>query len=217
MKIAIIPARSGSVRLKDKNILEFHGLPLLIHSVNAAIDSKLFDIIHVSTNSEEISDIARNYGANVPVLRSEKNSRSDSSSMAVIIEVVEYYENQGINFEYIALLQPTSPLRKSVNIIEAFEKFRPGVFSVVSVTKKHSGNAEVDHHLKIKSGLIPEKFKNLFGEYILNGAIYILKRENLYLEEFYTRESALYVMDPKYSIDIDTYEDFTLAEKLYVD
>ena len=217
MNIAIIPARSGSIRLKNKNILNFHGLPLLIHTVNAAIESKLFDIIHVSTDSEEICNIARNYGADVPVLRSVENSRSDSSSMAVIIEVVEYYEKQGMNFEYIALLQPTSPLRKSINIIEAFEKFRPGVFSVVSVTKKQSGIAELDHHLKIKSGLMPEKFIHIFGDYLLNGAIYILKRQNLHYKEFYTRESVLYVMDPKDSIDIDTYQDLTLAAKFYVE
>lgn len=215
MNIAIIPARSGSVRLKDKNIQDFHGVPLLIHTVVAAIDSGLFDIVHVSTDTDDIANIVRSFGIDVPVLRSKENSSSTSSSMSVILEVVCYYENKGAIVTNIALLQPTSPLRNSRHIISAFELLKDDVYSVISVTKPYSDIKVINNYLKSKQNLTNQDFKNLFGNFILNGAIYLLKRNNLNAQDYYNNDSVIFEMEPEYSIDIDSKDDFDLALILF--
>lgn len=215
MNIAIIPARSGSVRLKNKNILDFHGVPMLIHTVYAAIESKMFDIVHVSTDSEEIASIVRQHGLEVPILRSKKNSNSNSSSISVVDEVVEYYEGNGIKIDLITLLQPTSPLRGSIDIIKSLELMNTSVFSVVSVTETVSNNKLINAYLLSKSHLTNDNFRAIFGEYIINGAIYIIRRKDLELQVFYNQQSLVYEMSPECSIDIDNYEDYLLALDLF--
>lgn len=217
MNIAIIPARSGSVRLKDKNILDFHGYPLLMRTVITAFESNKFDIIHVSTDSVRIANIVRRYGVTVPTLRSKKNSQADSSAMAVIVEVVNYYEIQGIKIDNIALLQPTSPLRTKSDIFNAFELLKSDVYSVISVTPNHSKVKEVDEYLKKKEYLTSQEFRNIFGDYILNGAIYLLRRENIGEYPYFTESTKLLEMNPERSIDIDTFDDYLLALRLYED
>lgn len=217
MNIAIIPARSGSVRLKDKNILDFHGCPLLMRTVVTAFESNKFDIIHVSTDSVRIANIVRRYGVAVPTLRSKKNSQADSSTMAVIVEVVNYYEIQGIKIDNIALLQPTSPLRTKSDIFNAFELLKSDVYSVISVTPNHSKVKEVDEYLKKKEYLTSQEFRNIFGDYILNGAIYLLRRENIGEYPYFTESTKLLEMNPERSIDIDTFDDYLLALRLYED
>lgn len=217
MNIAIIPARSGSVRLKDKNILDFHGYPLLMRTVVTAFESNKFDIIHVSTDSVRIANIVRRYGVAVPTLRSKKNSQADSSTMAVIVEVVNYYEIQGIKIDNIALLQPTSPLRTKSDIFNAFELLKSDVYSVISVTPNHSKVKEVDEYLKKKEYLTSQEFRNIFGDYILNGAIYLLRRENIGEYPYFTESTKLLEMNPERSIDIDTFDDYLLALRLYED
>ena len=109
--IAMIPARSGSKGLKDKNIRLLNGKPLLAYSIEAAIQSKLFDEIMVSTDSSYYADIAEKYGAKVPFLRSEGNSSDSASSWDTVQEILSFYRNAGEEFDSFCLLQPTSPLR----------------------------------------------------------------------------------------------------------
>ena len=91
-KIAIIPARGGSKRIPKKNIKEFCGKPIICYAIEAALKSKLFDEVMVSTDSEEIADIARRYGASVPFMRSRETAGDYASTAQVIFEVLDKYE-----------------------------------------------------------------------------------------------------------------------------
>ena len=106
--IAIIPARSGSKGLKDKNIKALNGQPLLKYSIDAAISSRIFDEIMVSTDSSHYAEIAKVCGASVPFLRSAENSEDKASSWNVVIEVLNYYKQIGQTFDTFCLLQPTN-------------------------------------------------------------------------------------------------------------
>lgn len=122
--LAIIPARSGSKGLPDKNIRLLNGRPLIAYTIDAALQSEQFDEVMVSTDSKEYREIARQYGANVPFLRSKENSSDRAESWDMVREVIDCYSGLGQMFESFCLLQPTSPLRTVSNIIEAYELFR---------------------------------------------------------------------------------------------
>ena len=108
--IAVITARGGSKRIPKKNIKEFCGKPIIAYSIQAALDSGLFDEVMVSTDSEEIADVARVYGANVPFMRSKKNSDDYATTEDVIMEVLEEYKNRYNNeFENVCCIYPTAP------------------------------------------------------------------------------------------------------------
>ena len=111
--IAIIPARSGSKGIKDKNIRLLNGKPLLAYTIEAALKSKCFDVVMVSTDSKKYKKIAEEYEAEVPFLRSEGNSKDYSSPWEVVKEVLERFKALGEEFDTFALLQPTSPLRSA--------------------------------------------------------------------------------------------------------
>lgn len=220
--LAIIPARSGSKGLKDKNIKLMNGLPLLAYSIKAALNSKLFDEVMVSTDSKEYSVIAKKYGASVPFLRSQQNSTDNANSWDTVKEVLLKYKKEGINFDTVTLLQPTSPLRKAEDIVKAFNLFNKNIaVSVISV-------CEVDHS-PIWSNILPKNLsmkdfisRNYLGVrqelpkyYRLNGAIYIVRVNELFEDSYLYREgSYAYKMPKNRSIDIDTEEDFLLAEYL---
>jgi len=220
--IAIIPARSGSKGLKDKNIREINGKPLIAYAIEAAVNTNMFDLVHVSTDSEEYAKIARKYGADVPFLRSEEMSSDTASSWDAVKEVIDRYKDNGRSFDTVALLQPTSPLRDSNDIKGAFDVFiSKSAKAVVSV-------CETDHS-PLLSNMLPddkslEDFirtnnsapRQLLSKYYrLNGAIYIVDIPFLYEDTFIYREgSYAYVMDKRKSIDIDDIYDFEMAECL---
>ena len=120
--IAIIPARSGSKGLKDKNIRLLNGKPLLAYSVEAALESEQFDEVMVSTDSEKYAEIAKEWGANVPFLRSAELSSDTATSKDVILDVLKRYAESGQVFDTFSLLQPTSPLRTAENICRVFQR-----------------------------------------------------------------------------------------------
>ena len=119
--IAIIPARSGSKGVCDKNIRHLNGHPLIAHTIRAALDSGVFDTVMVSTDSEKYAEIARQYGAEAPFLRSTENAGDRSTSWDVVKEVLKRYSEMGEEFDMVALLQPTSPMRLSKHIVEAYQ------------------------------------------------------------------------------------------------
>lgn len=108
--IAIIPARGGSKRIPRKNIKEFCGQPIIKYSIDAAVKSGLFDKIIVSTDSAEIAEISKKYGAEVPFMRSFKNSDDNASLAEVIDEVKIFYEKKFKKFKYICCILSTAPL-----------------------------------------------------------------------------------------------------------
>lgn len=122
--IAIITARGGSKRIPRKNIKEFCGKPIIAYSIEAAIKSELFDEVMVSTDDEEIKEIAIKYGAKVPFMRSEKTSNDYATTQDVLFEVLEEYKKMGQEFDYLCCLYPTAPfvtaekLKKSMQMLE---------------------------------------------------------------------------------------------------
>lgn len=107
--IAIITARGGSKRIPKKNIKEFCGKPIIAYSIEAAINSGIFDEVMVSTDSEEIAEIARQYGAKVPFMRSERTASDFATTSDVLTEVIDEYKKRGQEFDYMACLYPTAP------------------------------------------------------------------------------------------------------------
>jgi N-acylneuraminate cytidylyltransferase len=120
--IAIITARGGSKRIPKKNIRKFCGKPIMAYSIEAALDSGMFDEVMVSTDSEEIASIAKEYGANVPFLRSVATSDDYSTTADVLSEVLEQYEKLGKNYDYIGCLYPTAPFVTADKLKKAFDE-----------------------------------------------------------------------------------------------
>lgn len=120
-KIAIITARGGSKRIPKKNIKEFCGKPILAYSIQAALDSKLFEEVMVSTDCEEIAEIARTYGASVPFLRSAKTSDDYATTADVLLEVLDEYKKRGKEFSYMACIYPTAPFVTAEKLQRAFD------------------------------------------------------------------------------------------------
>lgn len=146
--LAIIPARSGSKGLKDKNIKLLNGKPLIAYSIEAAKKSEIYSHILVSTDSERYGEIAIQYGAEVPFYRSEENASDVASSWDVVKEVLKKYQEMGIVFDTFTLLQPTSPLRKYEDIKKAYELFKEkdaiAVVSVCEMEHGRSGERSID-------------------------------------------------------------------------
>ncbi len=221
--IAIIPARSGSKGLKDKNIKILNKKPMIQYTIESAIQSNMFDEIMVSTDSNLYAEIAVECGAKVPFLRSEKYSNDTASSWDVVKEVLYKYEKMGKKFDTVTLLQPTSPLRSKDDIINAYNLFREKeANTVVSV-------CEVDHSPllcnTLNDDLCMDNFldKNVVNSprqklgtyYRLNGAIYIVNVEFLKNNEYiYENKSYASVMSKENSIDVDDITDFKIAEAL---
>lgn len=120
--LCIITARGGSKRIPKKNIKDFCGQPIIAYSIKAALDSKLFDEVMVSTDSEEIADIAKKFGAVIPFMRSERNSDDHSTTADVLLEVVASYRSCGKEFDYICCIYPTAPFVTAGKLRQAFEK-----------------------------------------------------------------------------------------------
>lgn len=118
-KIAIITARGGSKRIPRKNIKEFCGKPILAYSIEAAIESKLFDTVMVSTDDEEIAGIARQYGAEVPFYRSERTASDFATTNDVLLEVLAEYEKRGEHYDMGCCIYPTAPFVTAAKLRDA--------------------------------------------------------------------------------------------------
>ena len=217
--IAIIPARSGSKGLKDKNIKPLNGKPLLAYTIQAALDSGIFDEVMVSTDSEKYAAIAKEYGANVPFLRSVNMAGDTASSWDTVKEVLYNYLEVGAQFDSICLLQPTSPLRTSKDIKDAYQLFEKAKTAVISVCEvEHSPlwcnvlpkDASLKGFIERRNNMRRQSTKKY---YRINGAIYFVRTAELYKDSFLFREGSFaYIMPQCRSVDIDTEYDFEIAE-----
>lgn len=224
MKIAIIPARGGSKRLPGKNIKLLGDKPLIAWTIKAAIESNVFDHVFVSTDSQEIADISKQYGAEVPFLRPEELASDTATTNDVITHLVDWFESEfNQTTSLIAVLQPTSPFRNAKHIIEAIEEMNDkSAKAIVSV-------CQLEHPIQFCNQLGSDgsmadfikqedmkRTQDLSPTYRLNGAIYIFDRSYVgRMNELYSEGTFAYIMDSKHSIDIDTQEDFDLADYLY--
>jgi len=121
-KLCIIPARGGSKRIPRKNIKDFLGKPIISYSIKSALESNLFDEIIVSTDDKEIAEISKSYGANVPFLRSKKNSSDYASTFEVLEEVLERLKTQNKIFKHCCCIYPCAPFVKPSILKKSFKK-----------------------------------------------------------------------------------------------
>ncbi|MDE5679825.1 MAG: pseudaminic acid cytidylyltransferase, partial [Lachnospiraceae bacterium] len=123
MKIlAVITARGGSKRIPRKNIKPFLGKPILLYSIQAALDSGVFDEVMVSTEDEEIARLAEEAGAKVPFFRSSDTANDYATTADVLLEVLEQYRELGMQFDYVCCIYPTAPFVSAKRLAEAMEK-----------------------------------------------------------------------------------------------
>jgi len=220
--IAVIPARGGSKTIPRKNIRLVNGKPLIYYTIAEALKSKYLGRIIVSTEDEEIAQIAKEYGAEV-VARPRELAQDDTPSLPVVQHVIKYLEEtEGFSPDTIVVLQPTSPLRTVEDIDEAIQKFwESECDSVVSV-------CEVEHPIQWMYRLDGDRLKPLVrgGEkvtrrqdapaiYRLNGAVYVTGRNVIMKQNrILGNDTRAYIMPPARSIDIDSEIDLKLAELL---
>ena len=221
--LAIIPARGGSKRIPRKNIKSFLGKPIIAYSIEAALDSGLFDEVMVSTDDEEIAEIAREYGATVPFFRSEKTSDDYATTADVIEEVLLSYREKGIEFDLACCIYPTAPLISSENLIASFNLLKSQSFDTVFPVVQYS--YPIQRALKVgeqkKMSLFFEANKNsrsqdLEESYHDAGQFYSFSvTDFLKDKELWTKNTGVIVLNELKVQDIDTLTDWKLAELKY--
>ena len=222
--LAIIPARGGSKGLPGKNIKPLCGKPLIGWSIEQAQASEYIDEIFVSTDSREIATVAERYGIKVHFLRPSELATDTSPSSAFVLHTIDYYRNKGQEFDYILLLEPTSPLRDVDDINIAIEQLlnHNTAKSIVGVSKVEATHPAFLVNIS-KEGLLKpylEEMKVLRRQelndlYFFEGSLY-LSETNYYIkaESFYHNLTLPYVV-PKYkSYEVDDIVDFYIIEKL---
>lgn len=221
--LAIITARGGSKRIPKKNIKEFCGKPIIAYSIRAAIESKAFDEVMVSTDSEEIAQIAKEYGASVPFMRSEETSNDFATTADVILEVINEYEKQGKVFDYVACIYPTAPFVTAKKLSEAkalIEKEKAN--ALLSVVKY---DFPPQRAFVIRDGMVryqyPEyertRSQDLEPIYHDCGQFYICSCEGL--KEHHSMilpHTVPYIVPEEEVQDIDTMSDWAIAEAKFM-
>ena len=221
--LAIIPARAGSKRIPNKNIRNFCGLPLLAYPIKQAKQCGFINRIIVDTDSPRIAVIAKKYGAEVPCLRPKHLAGDKSRVVDSIIYLLKSLKSKdGYVPEYIILLQATSPLRELKDIEDCWKKMKKdGATTVLTVCETHPRLYHLDKEDNIILVNGSEKLSTNMQEwpkgYILNGCfVYVVKTSVLIREKRVITKKTKAIVCPKWrSVDLDTPEEWVMAEILY--
>lgn len=222
-KIAIIPARGGSKRIPKKNIKNFLGRPCISYSIDTAIKSKLFDEVIVSTDDQEIAQIAIEYGAKVPFIRSKKNSNDYATTLSVLKEVLNQYKKLDINYDLTCCIYPTAPLLTVNQIIAGFKLINKEDFNVVTSSVKYSHPIQrafsilVNKQINFKN---PENInlrtQDLKEYYHDAGQFYWLKNKSIEKNKsLLNGKVGSIIIDESLTHDIDNETDWLIAETKY--
>ncbi|MAD91470.1 MAG: hypothetical protein CMQ54_01920 [Gammaproteobacteria bacterium] len=216
--LAIVPARSGSKGIKDKNIVDLCGKPLLSWTIEAATQSAFIDDVAISSDSEKIISLAEKAGATIRIKRPDRLSTDDASSVDVVLHALALCSD----YTWYVLLQPTSPLRSGLHIQESFELLKNSISeSLVSISESKSkpnhifsldiSNSAIDPLMGWENLSLPRQALAKFYE--LNGAIYIGRADILEQTRKLVDENTIgYIMDKSVSLDIDDPQDLLAAE-----
>ncbi len=218
-RLLIIPARSGSKRIKNKNIKLFNGKPIISYPIKESIKSKLFNKIHVSTDSNKIANISKKYGASIDFLRPKKLSDDNVSLFQVIKYVVRNYEQSGLKFDEIWCILPSSPLLIS-NDLKIFAKYYNKINPLIVASPYPS---PLNWSFEIKNGFLKNynkkmrdtklSKKNFFYD---SGQVYCFNRAYLNNKDFSFKDKiSVYPLPLEKSVDIDNIEDWNFAEVLF--
>jgi len=223
--VAVIPARGGSKRILRKNIKDFFGNPLIAYSIKAAKKSKLFDKIIVSTDDEEIANIAKEYGADIPFLRPKELSDDFTTTADVINHAINYLENKGEHVAYVCTIYATALFLQEKYLKEGYKKLQNSdavnAFSATSMPFPIQRTFKLDEHGRCKM-FLPEHYmtrsQDLEEAYQDAGQFYWTNRQR----QKQTKNQVMFsdisipIILPRYLVqDIDTQEDWQRAEYMY--
>jgi len=219
--IAIIPARGGSKRIPRKNIKSFMGKPIIAYSIEAALQSGLFEEVMVSTDDDEIAGIARECGAKVPLMRSAETSNDYAGTADVILEVLEMYEMLGRKFDTVCCIYPTAPFVTLDRLTEAYSKLTEGIDSVFTCV---AYSYPVQRSLHI----VDERISLVYPEYAASrsqdlepfyhdaGQFYVTRTTAFNQEKTFWGQNTVGLILSELEVqDLDTLTDWTLAEMKY--
>ena len=218
--LAIITARGGSKRIPRKNIKDFCGKPIIAYSITAALESGLFDEVMVSTDDEEIAAVARQYGASVPFMRSEKTSNDFATTKDVLDEVLGEYKKQGREFDYMCCIYPTAPFVTAKKLRDIYELLKNSNADDASPMVRYSFPPQRSYYIRdqkkvaLHPELLPCRSQDLEPIYHDAGQFYFYK-----MASFGSHKPDYYSMPVEYPEsevqDIDNLEDWTIAELKY--
>jgi pseudaminic acid cytidylyltransferase len=224
LNIAVIPARGGSKRIPGKNIKEFAGKPIISYSIEAAINSKIFDRVIVSTDSNEIKQVAEKYGAEVPFLRDHKISDDFTGTDVVVMDTLERLSKNSTEIDYICCIYATAPFIRPVDLQEGYQilkKSKAGaaftvtsfpytIFRSLLVDKKGRLEMIWPENRKVRSQDLPEAIHDA-------GQFYFAKADHFRIEKTFWSNDAVPILLSRQRVqDIDTPEDWEIAEKMFL-
>ena len=224
--IAIVPARGGSKGLPGKNIKELCGKPLIAWSIEAGLGSQYIDEMMVTTDSEEIARIAREFGAAVPFIRPAELADDTATSVEVIQHALNFYANElRKQFDYVVLLEPTSPLRETDDIDRSLEQLLsyPQASAVVGICKTESQHPAFLVKKSRKNFLVGYenldmrvlRRQEISDVYFFEGSVYVSQTDTLQARKTFYHERTLGYEVPKWkSLEIDDLDDFIMVEAL---
>ena len=220
--VAVIPARGGSKRIPRKNIKDFHGKPLIAYSIKTAIKSNLFDKVIVSTDDEEIAQISKKYGAEVPFLRPKELSDDFTGTEAVVNHTIDFLKEQGESYDFVCTIYATAPFLDEKYLIESFEKLKnstaKNAFSCTSMPFPIQRTFKITKNERCEM-FWPENFmkrsQDLEEAYQDAGQFYWTNL-NVKSNEIIFGKDSIPIVIPRYLVqDIDTIEDWIRAEYMY--
>ena len=221
--LAVIPARDGSKGLPGKNIRPLLGKPLIVWTIESAKKSKFIDQICVSTDSPEIAAVAESAGVKVPFLRPAELAGDKSTSFEAAKHAIDFYRNLGQEFEYIVLLEPTSPIRKKTDIdlmLEKLNNLSPNFDSIVSIGLTNFSTSlllEIVNKTEIRFNAVTQITRRQDNptHYYPFGVAYISKIKVLLDEKtFYPKRLTHFIIDRSQCYEIDDIYDFTCVEQI---
>lgn len=222
--IAIIPARGGSRRIPKKNVKEFLGKPMLAYSVEAALQSGIFDEVMVSTDSEEIAAVAKQCGARVPFMRSERTAGDYATTADVMLEVLDEYSRRGENFDAFSCVYPTAPFVTAEKLKAAYKTFADAdaenLITVTPFSYPPQRGLVYDNNGVYISYREPEymnaRSQDLPTIYHDCGQFYFAKVDSYYINKsFGVGKTVPYILPESEVQDIDNEEDWKMAEIKY--
>lgn len=224
--IAIIPARGGSKGLPGKNIRPLCGKPLIAWSIEAGIASQYIDVVMVTTDSEDIARVAHEYGADIPFIRPPELASDTATSFDTVKHTIDFYKSKlNKTFDYIVLLEPTSPLRSTDDIDQSIEKLlmTSGATSIVGICKTESQNPaflvkKLDKDFLMGYETADMKVlrrQDISDVYFFEGSVYVSETHELMNKKTFYHERTIGHTVPKWkSYEIDDLDDFIVVEAL---
>ncbi len=222
--LVIILARSGSKGLPGKNIKNINGKPLMAWSIEAGLSSKYIDKLIVSTDSEEYAKIAKNFGAEVPFIRPNEISTDKSSRQDAIKYSLDFFKDRKKEYDYVVLLEPTSPLTTGEDIDSAIKQLlsKENAEAIVGVSLSEA--AHPSFLIELSNGFLSFVSKgqrssvvrrqDLEDLYFYDGSLYISEVDKYLEKEFYHENTIGYIVPKWKSLEIDDMDDFIMVEAM---